>query len=1010
MGYGLLLDKRAKSPQERRRVLPVYEQVLVREPGREAIRRRIVQIAMELNDHRVAQWHVEYLRKTLPGEGELEYFLGKCYEGGMQFDKAAERYAKAIERGPRQVEAYVRWSSLLRRRLGDPAAADRLMDQLIKANDQSARAYLERGRYRSTFGLDGDKADIARARELAPDDLDILLAAALLARDPATLEANGVDLGKAIERHPRDSRLYLARAGLEERRGRTDEAVAYLRQGEKVAVETTVLRWRLANMLMDAGRMDEAAGVVEELRKAKVAAPISGYLGARLLASQGKWADAARELEGIRASLAESPDGKKSAAQADLLLARCYEQLQDRERRLAALRRAVETDPTGHAVRLALAEALTDSGNVGEALVLYRDLAADAPRLRIIVARQLLLLNLRQPSDQRHWQDVDQALDEARRALPEAPPELALVRAAVLMAREQESLARDILEDARDRHPDRADLWVGVAGGDPRAALEVAESGQLILDEAQRRLGERIELRRARLTYVLNPRRRSEVLEGLAELEKGSDTFSKKDRRLLLEELAMAYAQVGAARDADRLWDRLLEQYPTDLALRLKRFEQALRGEDKDALTRALDEIRRVEGEGQSWSSYDEARLLVWQARRGDKAGLPRARQLLVAVVDKKRPAWAVLPVCQAEIEDLSEDRGKAIAFYQRALAMGELDPASTRRLVDLLYANEQYDEADRLVRKLEIQMPLTGELRRLAGDLALRTHDSDRALESARKAVDDGSRDYRDFLWLGQVLWAVGRRDEAEPVFRRAVAMSAGAPDPWVTLVEHLSRTGLVEKAAATVRQAERTLSREKFPLILAYCYELIHRRDEADALYKAALAEKPDDPVDPLPGGAIRPARRPAERGRSALAETPGAERRHSQRCPVGAADAGAGDRRGGRLPALAGGTGAGGRAGGGRREDRQGRGGGECACGCDGDCGQKSGNDRGRSDQGPGACPAARPSTPQGGDPSARGSDRTIPRPGRRPVRPGPASRGGRQLAQGPVAVLGAAGHAR
>src|SRR5271154_4616546 len=103
---------------------------------------------MELNDHRVAQWHVEYLRKTAPQDGELEFFLGKCFETGLQFDKAAERYARAIKSGPQQVEAYVRSATLLRRRLGDPVAADRLMDQLIAANGRSPRAYLERGRYR----------------------------------------------------------------------------------------------------------------------------------------------------------------------------------------------------------------------------------------------------------------------------------------------------------------------------------------------------------------------------------------------------------------------------------------------------------------------------------------------------------------------------------------------------------------------------------------------------------------------------------------------------------------------------------------------------------------------------------------------------------------------------------------------------------------------------------------------------------------------------------------------
>ena len=129
----------------------------------------------------------------------------------------------------------------------------------------------------------------------------------------------------------------------------------------------------------------------------------------------------------------------------------------------------------------------------------------------------------------------------------------------------------------------------------------------------------------------------------------------------------------------------------------------------------------------------------------------------------------------------------------------------------------------------------MTGDFRLSATELAL---------ELANKAIAAGSRDYRDYVWLGQVLWVVGRKAEVEPALRQAVTLAPDFPAPRVVLVEHLMRMGMTEQAQAAVREAEGSLAKLKPPLALARCYDLVGRNEEAEKLYRAVLAESPKRP----------------------------------------------------------------------------------------------------------------------------------------------------------------------
>src|SRR5439155_26414378 len=123
--------------------------------------------------------------------------------------------------------------------------------------------------------------------------------------------------------------------------------------------------------------------------------------------------------------------------------------------------------------------------------------------------------------------------------------------------------------------------------------------------------------------------------------------------------------------------------------------------------------------------------------------------------VATQKPAWPVAQLARAEVEVLRGNDEQAIANFRRAIELGERGPAVVRKLVELLYRKQRYAEADQEIRRLQKQTLIAADLHRLAADLSLRNQDVHRAVELASEAVSADSRDYRDHLWVGQILAA---------------------------------------------------------------------------------------------------------------------------------------------------------------------------------------------------------------------------------------------------------------
>jgi tetratricopeptide (TPR) repeat protein len=234
---------------------------------------------------------------------------------------------------------------------------------------------------------------------------------------------------------------------------------------------------------------------------------------------------------------------------------------------------------------------------------------------------------------------------------------------------------------------------------------------------------------------------------------------------------------------------------------------------------------------------------LTAESRRGNADLLTEARRRLDQAASQ-RPGWAALVLAKAEVAELQNRPEEAITQYKEAMRLGERGERISRRLVELLYRQQRYREAQDEVAHLRRQGPEAGRLGLLEAELSLHNRDPLRAARLALQATPAESKDYRDALWLGQILAANPEQAaEAEAALRRALAMEEKVPETWVALIQFLAVRGKSAEAQDVLARAESRLAGDRRPLALGPCYEAIGQLDRAQEQYREALQAHRDD-----------------------------------------------------------------------------------------------------------------------------------------------------------------------
>jgi cellulose synthase operon protein C len=848
--YARIVDERSAEGRRRERVFLIHEEALRHQSSSVKLERRCADLALELGRYSEAQRHFASLLEQLAADSQgqadavwrsdLEDLLGQCDRGLARFDEAEKSFLRALQHDPERVSCYDRLARLRRINLRRNESADGTIQEMVAKNPKSGLAYVYRWRYFQEFSPPADAKDIGKALTLAPDDPEVLLTAAVASEQQPDAATARAYYEKGCEVDPKNLALVLGLARLETRERHLDRAEAILRRGVQ-ARPVVALVFALAETLILRDKIEgkeQAEDYIARLGKAGLSETLGRFLETEILFQRKKWAEAIPRIEMARVVLKADP---RLTIQLDLMLAECYGRIGHEEQRLDALRRAAEGDNGPDAARIDLAQSLARSGKLDEAVTILLPMAERKPEWRLDLVRLLLQRAIRAPRDQRDWDGVERSLRQAESAIPQAVEPLALLRLDVLAAQGRLEDARLFLSRARTKDPRNLQFRLA------QAKLAQRQGGGAlalsILDQAEKDLGNSLDLQLARLDYW-GLEGGATAMSAVAKLAEARQQIPVALRPAFLDRLGSAEIRLGALSLGKEHWRELAALQPGNLAVRLGLLELTLAAGDHDAAGGLVDEIRKAEGdEGTNWR-FARAALLIESVRRGASKDLDAARRL-ASEIAQRRPQWEGSFVLDGEIAELAGSVDEAIGCYRHAVELGNVQPRLVRRLVSLLNERSQFTEIDRLAQMLRDQGAALDEITIVRALDAIRKQEFDRGIALARQVFRQASQNYSDHLMLGRIYRTAARSDEAGSEFRRAVDLSPGVPESWLTYIQHLVQTGQLGKAKTAVEAARGALPADSRTVTLAECSLMVGDLKQAETLIHTVLKEKPRDPT---------------------------------------------------------------------------------------------------------------------------------------------------------------------
>lgn len=835
----LLLVDMAEKPDGGQVVLPAIgalQKALQLDESNSEARGRLAKLMVRINrvDDAVAQ--LEILRKQEPENAEWEKLLSGCRIYVGKYDEAMELLRSAMVHDPHDVMVYRQAAALLRQQFNDKEGMNQILDEMVAANPENADAFLVRYEFRRQDGQIEEAApDLARALELKPTDITVLLAAAEKAVREQDWDKATEHLQAGVASHPEDYRTYLNLAQIERRQNRPAEAMAYIEQGIKAIPNSPDLKKALWESRLGAGDIPGAYQTIEEMQRLSVLPEFLEPMRAQTLMVDGKPMQALRILNTIRPRLTAA----QFSIPVDLLRAQCYEALGQGDLQIEAYRQVLFNDQANRAARLGLANTMSRLGQVDEAVDELTALASAGDATAALSLFQIQMgQQMRLPAEQRDWTACDQLLQQLAEKLPDNY-QLKAIQAEYLIHKEEYDAARELLTKLHESKPKELAPWL--ARIDLESQQNGLEAAQKELDAARAEVGDVPTLRAAQIGLWL--RQGDEAAKkSLQEMAATVEQLPENERKPLRQQLANAFSLFGDRERAFKLYEQMAAESPNDLMSRLSAFRVAREAGDDVKMQNSLDQLKELVGPTNSYWQYGEAARIVSAvaAKKLPVADLDKARKLIEAA-QAQRPNWGPLHSLLGEIEQRQGNIDAAITKYQRAFELGEQSANTVRSLVVLLVLRDRAVEAEAIVNSIPRAREILGPRVSAMIDLVLGRQKE--GLEAAKQAAELAKDDYSTQLWYGNVMDRVGNFEEGEKAILRARDLADDVPDVWLALVNHYVNAKNLDAAKQVIAEAESKLPADRKERTLAPAYALVQEYDKAEPLYVVALEKNPDD-----------------------------------------------------------------------------------------------------------------------------------------------------------------------
>jgi cellulose synthase operon protein C len=839
------------------------DDVLRKDENREKSREKLIELAMKLARYSDAEKLLRYFLKKYPENPKFLLLQGQCLLARHDERGAETCFRKAVESGPKQIDAYPSLMRLLAasRRLEE---ADAVMDKMVQVNPKNVQALLYQTQYSLMRGrVEKARENVAEALKLSPDDYETLLWATQCALSSKDNDQARNYAQKSVKLFPERSAMYAVLSEIEDRANNHDKALEILNQGLKAVKderELAYLTWKKVLFLLNDRQYETARQITAELDKRPEYKGRLDFVNGMTHNANGEWRQAVSHFEKAEPALKEIQGSQAIVTENQRLLkilyiqlGGCYGRLRNPELQLKAANRALDLDPLFEPARRLKIDALLSTGRTKEAEREYPLLKEDPSRVLLSQIQLQVQEILKQPKAQRNWDDVEKSLDEAAKTVPDSPQILAF-RCEILIDKGKLADAEKLLQQQMQKSPKSLPLWnlrvnLALLGRDWKKADEA-------LQHWENELGDSAALRSTKIQLYLR-RYAKEAGPYVWKLEKDIETFTPQEQLDLYVSLLQAAGALGDQENLKRLSELIAKMAPGNVDVQFMRMDHAYKRRDRKTMESALQALKKIEGEEGPYGSYGQALLAELRYREKKDQKLLKQALDYLAQAQEKRPTWLKVPLIRGAIYEELGDEKSSLENYMEAINGGEYNTVAIRNTLDILFRQQRFTEAQELLRMLEQQhASLAPDIQKKWSQLLLQQGELDPAVKKIRETVGDDTRDGEQLIWRGQMLGAAaakalneGRKDaeslanEAENSFRRAVDLNGAIPDSWIALVFYLAKREKNSEAETALNQARKKLSGPDADLALATGYEAIDQHDKAQALYQAALAAKPDE-----------------------------------------------------------------------------------------------------------------------------------------------------------------------
>jgi tetratricopeptide (TPR) repeat protein len=816
-------------------------------------------------------------------------------------NEAVREYQNVLAMEPGNISAADRLARLYQERLNDPARAEQVLADLIKAVPNSVEARLNRHRLFVKIHKQAEAAtELEEAAKLAHEGrqlVDVLVTSAEFALKRGDAEAARKHLERVPEKFRENIQVLMIRGLIDFDAEQPDEAIDAWRRGLEVASGTDAeMTWWLAYALLQMNRVADAAPLIEQYQRfASDDAPLLRFLEALYDERSGRPARAVETLESIRQRIL----GFEGLIW--LARGRCHEALWNEPRAIESYNHALSIDPSSVIARLAIAKLKLRKQPDDAVAEIDRGLRIDPENPALLIARAGARLQQEaiKPPKRRSWENFDRAWKDASEHTPNnAALALMWCDRLGLDGRDEEGVK--FLEEAAAKSPRSAAVAIALADGFLRLLKPDKALKALDRAAAPGAAGDQAGLRIVRTRALTALFRGREARAALTDRIENLPASERAQVLMVAGQLDILRGELDAARRDYERWiglnpiDRGSRLNPIDPRPFLALLELALAQNDGPLIKRMVENLLALARDARSRPETPElaakhdavadlaakhdltymigrVKELLWQADNPDPKDLLETDKdrLASGEASSKRSAEEIraqrvaeiragkieearkiienitsdapeLPVGQMLRADVLERQGhldEAISVYVRVWERGT--QAALPRLISLLGRRRRYDAITQLREK---SGPNT-QVDLLSAQLFVRIGDRTQAGRIAEQLAQDLSSSGEALNWQSRMLDHIGRLEDAENALRALAERQPNVLDPWLRLIRYQVGHKRTQAAAETIVRVKATIKSVQPELLDARCARAAGDQAAASKAFAAAVAAYPGD-----------------------------------------------------------------------------------------------------------------------------------------------------------------------